>query len=56
MTDKAKASTGISASLLRLSVGLEDPEDVWRDLEQALAAAHAEAPAGQATGVATATP
>jgi methionine-gamma-lyase len=52
MTDKAKASTGISESLLRLSVGLEDPEDLWRDLEQALDAAHAEAPAGQAAEVA----
>jgi hypothetical protein len=48
MTDQAKASTGISASLLRLSVGLEDPEDLWADLEQALEAAHAEVPAGQA--------
>ena len=51
MTDKAKASTGISASLLRLSVGLEDPEDLWADLEQALLAAHAEAPVGQAADV-----
>jgi methionine-gamma-lyase len=48
MTDQAKASTGISESLLRLSVGLEDPEDLWSDLEQALEAAHAEAPSGQA--------
>jgi cystathionine beta-lyase/cystathionine gamma-synthase len=55
MTDQAKASTGISASLLRLSVGLEDPEDVWRDLEQALDTAHAEAPAGH-TGEATKVP
>jgi methionine-gamma-lyase len=43
MGDAAKASTGISESLLRLSVGLEDPEDLWRDLEQALAAGHAQA-------------
>jgi cystathionine beta-lyase/cystathionine gamma-synthase len=48
MTDKAKASTGISESLLRLSVGLEDPEDLWADLEQALDAAHAETRTGQA--------
>jgi methionine-gamma-lyase len=40
MSDAAKSSSGISASLLRLSVGLEDPEDVWADLAQALAAAH----------------
>jgi cystathionine beta-lyase/cystathionine gamma-synthase len=47
MTDQAKATTGISDSLLRLSVGLEDPEDVWADLEQALEAAHATVPGGQ---------
>jgi cystathionine beta-lyase/cystathionine gamma-synthase len=41
MSDSAKASSGISASLLRLSVGLEDPEDLWRDLAQAIDAAHA---------------
>jgi cystathionine beta-lyase/cystathionine gamma-synthase len=56
MTDQAKASTGISESLLRLSIGLEDPEDLWRDLEQALEAAHAEVPAGQPRDVAKATP
>ncbi len=27
---------GISEGLLRLSVGIEDPEDIWEDLEQAL--------------------
>ena len=36
VTDEARASTGISDSLLRISVGLEDPEDLWADLEQAL--------------------
>jgi hypothetical protein len=45
MSDKAKASTGISGSLLRLSVGLEDPEDLWADVEQALEAAHGKAAA-----------
>ncbi|MDW8006589.1 MAG: PLP-dependent transferase, partial [Thermomicrobium sp.] len=30
---------GIADGLLRLSVGLEDPADLWRDLVQALAAA-----------------
>lgn len=36
MTEEAKSKTGISPGLLRLSVGLEDPRDVWADLEQAL--------------------
>jgi methionine-gamma-lyase len=45
VSDAAKASTGISESLLRVSVGLEDPEDLWADLEQALA--HAETPAAE---------
>jgi methionine-gamma-lyase len=36
VTDEGRAATGISASLLRISVGLEDPEDLWADLEQAL--------------------
>ncbi|HET9450625.1 MAG TPA: PLP-dependent transferase, partial [Aggregicoccus sp.] len=36
----ARESSGISASLLRLSIGLEDPEDLWADLSQALDAAH----------------
>jgi methionine-gamma-lyase len=42
VSDGAKTATGISGSLLRLSVGIEDPEDLWRDLAQALDAAHAE--------------
>lgn len=33
----ARARTGISPSLVRLSVGLEDPGDLIQDLEQALA-------------------
>ena len=36
--DEAKAAAGITDGLLRLSVGLEDADDLWRDLEQALAA------------------
>jgi methionine-gamma-lyase len=47
----ARAATGISDSLLRLSVGIEDPEDLWRDLEQALDVAHAAAPAASAVDV-----
>lgn len=33
----AKQAAGISPGLLRLSPGLENPEDLWADLEQALA-------------------
>ena len=40
--EDARASSGIGASLLRLSIGLEDPEDLWADLAQALDAAHAQ--------------
>jgi cystathionine gamma-synthase len=32
-----RGEPGIPEGLLRLSVGCEDPEDLWRDLEQALA-------------------
>ena len=42
VTEEGREATGISESLLRISVGLEDPEDLWADLEQALE---------QATGV-----
>ncbi len=35
--DKVKAATGITPGLLRLSVGIEDVEDLWDDLVQALA-------------------
>ena len=45
LSEEAKASNGISSSLLRLSVGLEDPMDLWADLERALEVAHAETPA-----------
>lgn len=37
--DKVKAATGITPGLLRLSVGIEDVEDLWDDLAQALEAA-----------------
>ena len=33
----ARTATGISAGLLRLSVGLEDARDLWADLERGLA-------------------
>lgn len=32
----ARAATGITPGLLRLSVGLEDASDLWRDLDRAL--------------------
>jgi methionine-gamma-lyase len=40
---EAREHSGVSQSLMRLSVGLEGPEDLWADLEQALAKAMAEA-------------
>lgn len=39
MPPEARRQAGISDSLIRLSVGLESPEDILADLEQALAAA-----------------
>jgi len=33
---EAKKKVGITDSLVRLSVGLEDPEDIWADLAQSL--------------------
>ena len=41
----AKAELGITDGLLRLSVGLEDAEDLWTDLAHALAAARVRAAA-----------
>jgi methionine-gamma-lyase len=37
MDEVARKDAGISPDLVRLSVGLEDVEDLWRDLTQALA-------------------
>ncbi len=39
MDPYARAAVGIGDGMLRLSVGLEDPDDLWRDLQQGLAAA-----------------
>ncbi|MDX1439768.1 MAG: PLP-dependent transferase, partial [Rubricoccaceae bacterium] len=36
VSEETRASGGVSGGLLRLSVGLEHPEDLWDDLEQAL--------------------
>jgi methionine-gamma-lyase len=35
---EARLAAGITPGLLRLSVGLEDADDLWADLERALAA------------------
>lgn len=37
--ERERLNLGISDTLIRLSVGLEDEADIIRDLEQALAAA-----------------
>ncbi|MEJ6022632.1 O-acetylhomoserine aminocarboxypropyltransferase [Ramlibacter sp. PS4R-6] len=39
MTDEALAAAGISAGTIRLSIGLEDPDDLIEDLKRALKAA-----------------
>ena len=39
VADDVKAELGITDGLLRLSVGLEDVDDLWGDLVQALSAA-----------------
>ncbi|CAK0774497.1 O-succinylhomoserine sulfhydrylase [Azospirillaceae bacterium] len=41
LTDQERARVGISPSTIRLSVGLEDPDDIIDDLRQALSAAFA---------------
>lgn len=35
----ALAAAGISESLIRIATGIEEPDDLWADLEQALPAA-----------------
>ncbi len=45
---EAREHSGVSQSLMRLSVGLEGPEDLWADLEQALAKAMARQVVGSA--------
>ncbi len=39
--ETARREAGISPGLLRIAVGLEDADDLWSDLAQALQAAHA---------------
>ncbi|QGM44229.1 O-succinylhomoserine sulfhydrylase [Methylocystis heyeri] len=43
LTPEARAALGISEGLLRLSVGLEDPDDLIDDMERGLSAARARA-------------
>ena len=38
MTPEARAEMGIDEGMLRLSVGLEDPDDVTEDFDRALKA------------------
>lgn len=40
-----RRGAGVSDRLLRLSVGLEDVEDLWRDLDRALGAVRGSGPA-----------
>jgi methionine-gamma-lyase len=40
LSAEARSEGGISEGLVRISVGLEDPGDLWRDLRQALDRAH----------------
>ncbi len=60
LTEAELLEAGITPGLLRVSVGLEDVEDLEADFSAALAAARAalpgeEAPSGTATGHAAAT-
>jgi cystathionine beta-lyase/cystathionine gamma-synthase len=50
VTDESRASTGISEGLLRISVGLEDPDDLWADLEQAMEQARTAERTGEDVG------
>ncbi len=44
-------AAGIGEGSIRVSVGLEHPEDLWADFEQALAAASQDDRAGQPDGI-----
>ncbi|NKI44917.1 trans-sulfuration enzyme family protein [Streptomyces physcomitrii] len=49
-----RRSAGVSDKLLRLSVGLEDVEDLWQDLDQALGPVRTSGREGRTTAVAEA--
>jgi cystathionine beta-lyase/cystathionine gamma-synthase len=36
MSDEQLKEAGVPADLIRLSVGIENPQDIWADLDQAL--------------------
>ncbi len=55
LDDAALAAAGITAGLLRCSVGLEDLDDLIADFEQALEAARAATEPGRAASSAEAT-
>jgi O-acetylhomoserine (thiol)-lyase len=39
LSDDQLVAAGVPADLIRISIGLEDPEDIWWDIDRALAAA-----------------
>ena len=43
LTPQEQAEAGVTPEYVRISVGIEDIEDIKRDLDQALAASQAEA-------------
>lgn len=43
MSEEDRSGCGIQQNLLRISVGLEEPEDLWQDIEQALSKAFSQA-------------
>ena len=44
LSDEAQASTGVTKDLIRLSVGLENIDDLKADLEAAFSAVNAQVP------------
>ena len=48
LDEAGRAACGVGPGTVRLSVGLEDPEDLWADLEHALAAAQSATRHGRA--------
>lgn len=42
--EEVRSRHAVSGALLRVSVGLEHPEDLWQDLQQALSRAHSDPP------------
>jgi methionine-gamma-lyase len=47
--EESRATCGVSDALVRISVGLEDVEDLWSDLERALDACASASPAAAST-------